>query len=137
MRTSEPPPLLLLAVEQDWWGKHKIFIGDSFPPGEQGGRCAHQGRWWGWVYEGGPTLPEWHAAFWRRHLLPFCANSRSPAPTPPNPTLAHLTPSAPQPTPVCPGEEPGYSRLLTSSTFCFTIMGDGWSSRFEDGLMHG
>ncbi|KAL4419203.1 hypothetical protein ABPG77_000597 [Micractinium sp. CCAP 211/92] len=55
------------SLEQDWWGKHKIFIGDSFPP----------------------------------------------------------------------GEEPGYSRLLTSSTFCFTIMGDGWSSRFEDGLMHG
>lgn len=35
-----PPPLL--AVEQDWWGKHKIFIGDAFPPGEEGRRAPVQ-----------------------------------------------------------------------------------------------
>ena len=55
------------AGENDWWGKHKIYIGDQTPPGESG----------------------------------------------------------------------SYSQLLASSTFCFAIMGDGFSSRFEDGLLHG
>ena len=57
----------LHAGDNDWWGKHKIYIGEHTPPGESS----------------------------------------------------------------------SYSELLASSTFCFAIMGDGFSSRFEDGLLHG
>lgn len=30
-----------------------------------------------------------------------------------------------------------YSQLLASSTFCFSLMGDGFSSRFDDAVVHG
>jgi len=33
--------------------------------------------------------------------------------------------------------ERSYSELLAHSVFCFVIMGDGWSSRFEDSIVHG
>jgi hypothetical protein len=30
-----------------------------------------------------------------------------------------------------------YSELLASSTFCLVLMGDGWSARFDDAVVHG
>ena len=59
-----PPPA---AGDHDWWGEHKIYIGDGAPPGD--GRA--------------------------------------------------------------------YSDHMASSRFCLAIMGDGWSSRFEDSMVHG
>lgn len=55
------------AEAEDWWGKHKIWIGDGVPP-------THQGS---------------------------------------------------------------YSDFLAQSIFCLALMGDGWTARFEDGLMNG
>jgi hypothetical protein len=36
-----------------------------------------------------------------------------------------------------PGESGSYSELLASSVFCFALMGDGYSSRFDDAIIHG
>ncbi len=34
-------------------------------------------------------------------------------------------------------KDTSYSELLASSVFCVVLQGDGWSSRFEDGISHG
>ncbi len=36
-----------------------------------------------------------------------------------------------------PGVEASYSELLASSVFFFSLMGDGFSSRFDDAVIHG
>ena len=36
-----------------------------------------------------------------------------------------------------PGMKDSYSELLASSTFCLVFMGDGWSARFDDAVVHG
>ena len=36
-----------------------------------------------------------------------------------------------------PGVQLSYSQLLASSKFCFSLMGDGFSSRFDDAVIHG
>lgn len=55
------------AEAEDWWGKHRMWIGESAPPEFKG----------------------------------------------------------------------SYSDLLSQSVFCLALMGDGWSARFEDGLLNG
>ncbi|KAL4427651.1 hypothetical protein ABPG75_001740 [Micractinium tetrahymenae] len=56
-----------ISQAEDWWGKHRIWIGETAPPG-------HKGL---------------------------------------------------------------YTDFLAQSTFCLALMGDGWTARFEDGLMNG
>ena len=53
--------------DNDWWGKHKIHVGEALPEGETG----------------------------------------------------------------------GYSEMLASSTFCFSLLGEGWTSRFDEAVVHG
>ena len=36
-----------------------------------------------------------------------------------------------------PGVDASYSELLASSVFCFSLMGDGFSARFDDAVIHG
>lgn len=36
-----------------------------------------------------------------------------------------------------PGVQGSYSDLLASSVFCLVLMGDGWSARFDDAVLHG
>lgn len=60
--------LAKLTRENDWWGKHRVWIGSKEPPER---------------------------------------------------------------------DEESYGSLLASSIFCFVLPGDGWSSRFEDSIVHG
>ena len=36
-----------------------------------------------------------------------------------------------------PGVDASYSELLASSVFFFSLMGDGYSSRYDDAIIHG
>lgn len=35
------------------------------------------------------------------------------------------------------GETGSYSATLASSIFCFSLMGEGWGSRFDEAVLHG
>jgi hypothetical protein len=104
-------------------------------------------------------LLPWAAALGHPHAALGCRQRSRHIHVAPPPPQPHPTPTHQSPTPAhtraathdwwgkhriwiadgAPPEEGlgGYSEALASSTFCLALMGDGYSSRFDDAVLHG